>query len=149
MNIPQQASIRVRLTPGGGHWWECSCGQKGRSVRPTVGEAMVLGMAHVEREHNLRGELGLAAVALVDALQEEEAQALEDDRAAVRTLAVEAIARALEAVRWKELELAATVAAARNFGASWAAVAQALGISRQAAWARFGAPHDDASERNL
>jgi hypothetical protein len=48
------------------------------------------------------------------------------------------IMSAREAVETAQAELAAAVAAARAAGDSWAMIGMALGVSRQAAWERFG-----------
>lgn len=54
------------------------------------------------------------------------------------------IIAAKEAVQTAESELRAAVNAARAAGDTWAAIGVALGITRQAAFQRFG-PHSTAS----
>lgn len=47
-------------------------------------------------------------------------------------------ARAAAKVAEANAELEAAVVAMRNAGASWSQVADAIGVTRQAAWKRFG-----------
>lgn len=58
------------------------------------------------------------------------------------TPALAAIGRAAQAARDAEEGLAMTVAQARGAGNSWAQIGQVLGVSRQAAFQRFGRPTD-------
>lgn len=55
---------------------------------------------------------------------------------------LDAIGRAAQAARAAEEGLAMTVAQARGAGNSWAQIGQVLGVSRQAAFQRFGRPTD-------
>ncbi|MFN2489627.1 MAG: helix-turn-helix domain-containing protein [Actinomycetota bacterium] len=50
------------------------------------------------------------------------------------------------AVEVLESEKTKAVRRARQDGESWAAIARALGISRQAAWERYGQGIDDSKE---
>ena len=45
---------------------------------------------------------------------------------------------AQEALRRDEQQVARLVAAAREYGISWQSIGKVLGISKQAAWERFG-----------
>ena len=50
------------------------------------------------------------------------------------------LARAAAKVTDAETELARMVHQARASGASWASIAEHLGVTRQAAWKRYGKP---------
>ncbi|HEY1967872.1 MAG TPA: hypothetical protein VGH89_07985 [Pseudonocardia sp.] len=56
------------------------------------------------------------------------------------TADLRAVGLALAAIAASETNLAATVAAARANGRSWARIAAVLGVSKQAAMRRFGSP---------
>ncbi|WP_343603007.1 hypothetical protein [Mycobacterium sp.] len=64
---------------------------------------------------------------------------VEPDSTAARDAShIRRIIAAADAVDVAQTELRAAVAAARNAGDTWAMIAVALGISRQAAYQRFG-----------
>lgn len=100
----------------------------------------------------LRQALAAAATAAADQSTEDAeyeramaaAAALEDDPAAVAEN-VEDLADvgfAADDVRRAEAILRARVELARAHGRSWQQIATSLGVSKQAAWARYGRPDD-------
>ena len=67
-----------------------------------------------------------------------------------RTLSIEdshdRINDAIEAVALADRELAHAVFAARNNGCTWQTIGEDLGVSRAAAWNRFGSKFDTADD---
>ena len=56
------------------------------------------------------------------------------------------ITDAVEAVALADRELAHAVFAARNNGCTWQAIGEDLGVTRSAAWQRFGSKFDTAED---
>ena len=56
---------------------------------------------------------------------------------------LQAIFRASDAADTATADLAAAVQTARDAGHSWSTIGLALGVSRQAAWERFGTPKQE------
>lgn len=71
----------------------------------------------------------------LDNLDPDDSDVIVEDSADLR-----AVGLALAAIAASETNLAATVAAARANGRSWARIGTILGVSKQAAMRRFGTP---------
>jgi hypothetical protein len=67
-----------------------------------------------------------------------------------RILAIEAsqdrLLGAVEAIAMAERELAHAVFAARNVGCTWQTIGNTMGVTRSAAWQRFGSKFDTADD---